>query len=138
MSIDRLTRVNRLLKQEIAETLFRVLNDPGADLGALTVTRVETSSNLRNAHVFVSIRGDATVQSALMARIQRHRRDVQEAIARNVVLKYTPHLNFELDHSIEVGNHVLDVIAKLEQEQPEVFSEHDGADPENDSHEQQL
>ncbi len=119
MSIDRLTRVNQLLKQEVASSLFRIFNDPGADIAAVTVTRVVTSSNLRNARVFVSILGDPAKQDRLMNLLKHHRKDVQAAIARHVVLKYTPHIEFELDHSIEQGDHVLDVIAQLEREDEE-------------------
>lgn len=118
MSIDRLTRVNQLLKQEIAESLFRVINDPGADIASVTVTRVETSSNLRNTRVFVSIRGDEARQQRLLNLIKSHRKDIQGNIARHVVLKYTPHVNFELDHSIEQGDRVLNLLAHLEDEAP--------------------
>ena len=123
MSIDRLTRVNQLLKQEIAESLFRVVNDPGADIGAVTVTRVVTSSNLRQARVFLSIRGDEARQHHLLRKVMSHRRDIQESIARHVVLKYTPHVSFELDHSIEEGDHVLDLIQKIEVEHPELLED---------------
>lgn len=123
MSIDRLTRVNQLLKQEIASSLFRIFNDPRADIAAVTVTRVETSSNLRSARVFISILGDAARQEQLLNLLKHHRKDVQAAVAKNVVLKYTPHITFELDHSIEQGSHVLDVIAQLEQEHPDTFEE---------------
>jgi len=114
MSIDRLTRVNQLVKQEVAGSLFRVINDPGADIAAVTVTRVMTSANLRNARVFVSIRGDQHAQTRLLNLIKSHRRDIQASIAKNIVLKYTPQVSFEMDHSIEQGDHVLDVIARLE------------------------
>jgi len=114
MSIDRLTRVNQLVKQEVAGSLFRVINDPGADIAAVTVTRVMTSANLRNARVFVSIRGDQHTQTRLLNLIKSHRRDIQASIAKNIVLKYTPQVSFEMDHSIEQGDHVLDVIARLE------------------------
>jgi len=117
MSIDRLTRVNQLLKQEIAGSLFRIINDPDADIAAVTVTRVVTSSNLRHTRVYVSIRGDEVKQHRLLNIIKSHRRDIQDVVAKHVVLKYTPQLSFELDHAIEQGDHVLDLIAKLEQQQ---------------------
>lgn len=121
MSIDRLTRVNQLLKQEIAESLFRVVNDPGADIASVTVTRVVTSSNLRNAKVYVSIRGDEAHQEQLLNLIKHHRKEIQSNIAKHVVLKYTPQVSFELDHSIEKGDHILNLIAKLEDENPGNF-----------------
>lgn len=128
MSIDRLTRVNQLLKQEVAETLFRVVNDPGADMGAVTVTRVVTSSNLRRAKVFLSIRGNEEQQRELFSLVLSHRKAVQHAVARDVVLKYTPQLSFEMDHSIEEGDHILEVISKLEQDQPNLFNEDERLD----------
>ncbi|HMP90037.1 MAG TPA: 30S ribosome-binding factor RbfA [Kiritimatiellia bacterium] len=131
MSIDRLTRVNQLLKQEIAESLFRVINDPGADISAVTVTRVVTSSNLRHTRVYVSIRGDESVQRNLMNLIRAHRKDVQQNVARHVVLKYTPQISFELDHSIEAGDQVLNLLARLEDENPEQFEEHDAGEGRN-------
>ncbi len=132
MTIDRLTRVNQLLKQEIAESLFRVFNDPGADIGSVTVTRVVTSSNLRNTRAFISIRGDEARQHELLNLIRSHRRDIQACIAKHVVLKYTPHVTFELDHSIEQGDNVLNLIARLEDEQPETFN----AEPEGSPREE--
>jgi ribosome-binding factor A len=117
MSIDRIQRVNQLVKQEVAESLFRIFNDPGADIAAVTVTRVETSTNLRNAHVYVSILGDDAKQTRLLNLLKRHRTEVQASIAKNVVLKYTPHVHFELDRSIKQGDHVLDIIAKLEHDE---------------------
>lgn len=125
MTIDRLTRVNQLLKQEIAESLFRVVNDPGADIASVTVTRVLTSSNLRSAKAFVSIRGDAARQHELLNLIKSHRKDIQANIARHIVLKYTPHVTFELDHSIEEGDNVLNLLARLEHEHPETFTGED-------------
>ena len=41
MSVDRLTRVNELLKREIGDLLFRVMNENKFDLASVTVTRVE-------------------------------------------------------------------------------------------------
>ena len=127
MSIDRLTRVNQLIKQEVAETLFRVVNDPGADIAAVTVTRVAVSSNLRHARVFVSIRGETDRQQELLNLIQRHRKEVQTALARHVVLKYTPQLTFELDHSIEQGDRVLHLLAELEDDGTAPAGEDDDA-----------
>jgi len=128
MSVDRLTRVNQLLKQEIAESLFRVVNEPGTDMAAVTVTRVVTSSNLRNARAFVSIRGDEETRQKLFNLIRHHRKQIQQGIAKHIVLKYTPQVTFELDLSIEQGDHILGLIAKLENESPEIFAGNDDAE----------
>jgi ribosome-binding factor A len=39
-------------------------------------------------------------------------------VARGVVLKYTPHLKFVIDQSIERGNRVLEILDELEKTSP--------------------
>ena len=73
MSIDRMTRVNELLKREIAETLFRVMGEESYDLSAITVTHVVTNPNLRSARVLVSIRGYHQERDRILSTLQKHR-----------------------------------------------------------------
>ena len=114
MSVKRLTRVNELLKREIATALFRVLNEAGFDLSSVTVTHVITSSDLRTARVLVSIRDHEHERGRMLSLLRHHRSDIQAIVHKNVILKYTPHLSFELDPSIEEGDRVLSLIAQLE------------------------
>ena len=114
MNIDRLNRVNELLKHEIGELLFRVINDNNFDISAITVTRVSTSRNLRHAHVFISIRGHEDVQQRMLAIIKKHRRKIQQRINADIILKYTPRLTFELDTTIEEGDRVLQRLSEIE------------------------
>jgi ribosome-binding factor A len=39
---------------------------------------------------------------------------LQRELAKRVVLKYTPHLHFKLDDSIERGSRVLEIMQDLE------------------------
>jgi ribosome-binding factor A len=119
MNTNRLDRVNELLKREIAAALFRVMNEKGFDLSAVTVTRVITSSNLRSARVMVSIRDHEKERARMMGRLDKHRSEIQQIIHDNVVLKYTPHLTFEMDSSIEQGDRVLSIISQLEANAPQ-------------------
>ena len=119
MSSQRILRINQLIKQEVAETLYRVMNDTGFDMAAVTVTRVQTSNDLRHARVYVSIRGDEAAQERMLHQICRHRGEIRAAVGKHVVIKYTPHISFELDKSIALGSQVLDTIFRIEQEHPE-------------------
>ena len=113
MKTDRLTRVNELLRREIGGVLYRLLDRTQFDLAALTVTHVITGSDLRTARVLVSIRGHEHERRNMLNRIQHLQGEIQEEIAKTVVLKYTPKLTFALDTSIEVGDRVLDILSKL-------------------------
>jgi ribosome-binding factor A len=119
MSSSRLDRINHLLQREVAEMMYRIMNDAGVDLALYTVTGVTTTSDLRTAHVRVSIRAPAEQQPALLHRLSRHRGEFQSAIARHIKIKYTPHVVFELDESIARGDEVLRLIHEIEEQHPD-------------------
>ena len=58
MSVDRLERVNSLLKRVIGEAVFRVMQSDDVSPGLITVTGVTCGKDLRNATVRVSVFGD--------------------------------------------------------------------------------
>lgn len=113
MKSDRITRVNELIRRELATQVYRVVREPDFDPAELTFTRVETAVDLRTARVCVSIRGDAARREQVMGLLRRHRVDFQHALRDHVVLRYTPHLHFTLDLSIEKGQQVLEILDAL-------------------------
>lgn len=119
MRPERLVRINQLLKQEVAEQLFRLVNEPGFDASTVTLTRVLTSSDLRHARVMISVRGTPPEQQATLGLIRQHRKELQTIINQRIKMKYTPQLSIELDESIAKGDTVLALIARMEAEQPE-------------------
>lgn len=116
MSTDRLTRVNELIKREIGTALFQIIRDNEADLSTITITHVQTSANLRNARVLVSIRDTDDKRQQVLSVLRHHRLQLQQVINKNLKIKYTPRLSFELDLSVERGDHVLQVLFELEKE----------------------
>ncbi len=127
---DRLTRVNELLKREIASYLYRVMNQEGFDLSSVTVTHVIVSSNLRQARVLVSIRDHQHDRGSMLRMLRESRQAINQHLRRTVKLKYVPALNFEFDDSLSSGDHVLDILDRLEHENPSL--EHDD-DTESDA-----
>lgn len=114
MSNQRLTRINELLKREIAETLYRELSDVEVDFANVTITRAIISADLRQAHIGVSVRGDEAEWRRTLRALHRHRPAIQAAVHRHMTLKYTPVLIFERDETIAAGDRVLQIIAELE------------------------
>ena len=138
MPIDRLERVNALLRRELAEAFFKVLLSEGLDLAAITVTRVETARNLRNARVYLSILGHEHERGTILHKIGKHRVALQRLVNRDLTLKYTPRLEFRIDTSVEKGDHMLDVLAHLDEpedriQKSEVRSQEKDADPESNA-----
>ena len=114
MKADRITRVNELVRRELGIQLYRVVNRSDFDAAAVTFTHAITSVDLRTCRVLVSIRGEPSEQERVLSLLKRHRADFQEAIHRNVVLRYTPQIHFVLDHSVEQGDHVLQILNQME------------------------
>lgn len=114
MSVDRIERINALIHRELGEAMFRLITDTRFDRSSVTITQVSTARNLRTAHVMVSVRGDEKNQQLMLGIIRRARADLQQAVNRDLSIKYTPVLHFELDPSIRKGDHVLDLLCQLE------------------------
>lgn len=114
MSIDRLERVNALLRREIGDAFFKVFTADTLDLASVTVTKVLTARNLRDATVYVSVFGHVDEKGAYLRKIANKAKELQSLINRDLTLKYTPRLRFELDGSVEKGDRVLDVLSKLD------------------------
>jgi ribosome-binding factor A len=113
MSVNRLERVDSLLKRVIGEAMFRILQTDTVGAGLITVTSVQCARNLRNATVKVSVFGEPEVQRRALAHLVHHTHEFERAINREVRMKFTPQLRFELDHSIEKGDAVLALLDRL-------------------------
>ena len=113
MSTNRMTRVNELLRREVAVCLYRMMDGSEIDLAVVTIVRVETSPDLRHAHIYVSVRGDEDVQKQVMRALARKRKAVQQEVSKHVVLKYTPHYQFQLDRSVAEGDRVLSILSEI-------------------------
>lgn len=113
MGTKRMTRVNELLRREIGAVLFQIVTEADFDLSAVTVTHVVASPSLRHARVLVSIRDHQDERERMLSALRRHRKEIQDRINKDLTLKYTPRLTFELDRSLEQGDHVLELLAEI-------------------------
>lgn len=116
MQSHRLQRVRELLKREIGEVIRREIAI--SEAGLISVNDVGVSGDLHSATVFVSIVGTAEQQKKGIRILTKERKRLQSLVGRAVVLKYTPHLRFVIDDSIEEGNHVLKIIEEIERSLP--------------------
>ncbi len=106
----RQLRVNELVKRELSAIITREINFEGV---LVSINAVDVTPDLKSAHVFVSILGP-TPGASVIDKLEAHRPALQAELSRHVVLKYTPHLVFHLDDSIERGARVLEILQNLE------------------------
>lgn len=106
----RQLRLNELVKRELSGIIARELNFEGV---LVSINDVDVAADMRNAHVFVSVLGSTPGESVLN-KLEENRPALQAELSRRVVLKYTPHLVFHLDRSIERGARVIEILDKIE------------------------
>jgi ribosome-binding factor A len=106
----RLLRVNELLKRELSAMLLREMTFENL---LVTVNQVDVTPDLKSAHVYVSVLGSEGRKDVL-PKLEANRAALQADLSKHVVLKYTPHLVFHLDDSIERGARVLEILQEIE------------------------
>lgn len=112
MASNKLQRTNDDI-QFVLSNLLRQVKDPRVNQGSLiSITRVDTTGDLRYCKVYVSILGEVNekeFKKGVKSASPWLRREL--GIALN--LRYTPELIFELDKSIEYGAHIHSVMESL-------------------------
>jgi ribosome-binding factor A len=107
---NRMRRVNESVRQVLSEALPE-LKDPR--IGFVTVTGVETSTDLRHARVFVSVFGSKRKQQATIDGLTAAHGVLQARIGRELRMKRTPQLTFEYDRTVEEGVRMSKLIDEL-------------------------
>ena len=112
MANNRLARTNDDIQRVLSE-LLRNVKDPRVQQGMISVTRVETTGDLRFAKVWLSVYG-LRDEKDFRRGLRSAAGWLRKELARSMNLRYTPELVFELDHSIEYGAHISQMIQSLD------------------------
>jgi len=107
----RLQRVNELIKRELGDLIIRECRFTAP---LVTVREVDVSPDLKHAHVYISVIGNDEARNQAMATLHAERKQLQQAIAKRVVLKFTPQLHFKIDAAAVRGDRVLNILSELE------------------------
>jgi len=99
MKTHRLARVSEIIREVAAETILFELRDPRVK--QITVTRVETSGDLQNAKVYVSVMGSEKEQLRSVTGLQNAAGFIQSRLAKRLTTRFLPVLTFHLDDGIK-------------------------------------
>ena len=108
----RIERVNELLRQEISRLLTLQIKDTRLN-GVITITRVSTSSDMRNAHVFLSAMGDEETRQNALAGIRSAATYIRRELRSRVSMRYIPFLSYDLDAAQQEANNILDIMDNI-------------------------
>jgi ribosome-binding factor A len=105
---DRMRRVNEAVREVVSARLLEGLRDPR--IGFVTVTSVDTSSDLRQARVYVSVLGSDEQRAETLAGLESAHGLLQQTVATELRMKHTPTLQFVFDESIDRGMRISELL----------------------------
>ena len=112
MASNRIGRINEEIQRELS-SLFRTLKDPRV----LTITHVDTTSDLRYSRIYISAL-DRTDEKDLMRGLKSASGYLRHELGQKLQLRYTPELQFFADDSIAHGAHILDMLHHVKPANP--------------------
>jgi ribosome-binding factor A len=101
-------RVNEAVREVLSAHIGLDLKDPR--IGFVTVTAVETSPDLRNARVFVSVLGDDAEREETLDRLRASHGFLQAKVGTELRMKRTPKLEFVYDQSVDEGMRITELL----------------------------
>jgi len=108
---NRMDKINEELKREISIVISQELKDSQIT-GLISVTKVDTTPDLRFARVYVSMI-NAKSNKGNLARLKKCSGFIRSMIAKKVNLRITPELVFIFDESIEYGSRIDSLIEEI-------------------------
>lgn len=112
MASNRITRINDEIQKEIS-SLIRNLKDPRVQNTMISITKVETTPDLRYAKIYASFLEESRAADALKG-LKSASGYLRRELSHSLQLRYTPELQWALDDSITYGAHLLELINSLE------------------------
>jgi ribosome-binding factor A len=107
---ERMRRVNEAVRETLAEAIGE-LKDPR--IGFVTITAVKTSTDLRQARVYVSVLGNERKRQKTLEGLESAHGVLQAKLATELRMKRTPQLVFEYDPTVEEGVRMSRLIDEL-------------------------
>ena len=111
MASNRINRINEEIQKSLADSL-RSVKDPRVADALISITRVETTPDLRYTKVYVSVLQSEKAGDALKG-LKSAGGYLRRQLGTNLQLRYAPEIVWALDDSITYGAKMLEIINNL-------------------------
>ena len=102
--------------QKELSALLRTVKDPRVANAMLTITHVDTTSDLRYSRIYISaLSGD---EKEMLRGLKSAAGFLRRELGARLKLRYTPELQFVMDDSIAYGAHILDMLHHVKPANP--------------------
>ena len=113
MASNRIARINEEIQRQISADIRRLKDPRVSGSGMVSVTRVDTTGDLRYAKIYVSVL-DKSQEKDVLKGLRSAGGLLRGELGSALGLSYTPELIFEADDSIAYGAHILEVMHDVE------------------------
>lgn len=108
MAKDRINKINEEVMRELAQ-IIRELKDTRIPM-ITSVVAVNVTNDLSYAKAYISVFGDEETQKNALKGLKSASGFIRREIGHRLQLRHTPEFQFELDHSIEYGSKINQMI----------------------------
>ena len=117
MASNRIGRINEEIQRELADQLRRLKDPRVSQVGMVSITRVDTTGDLRYSKIYVSVL-DKNQEKDVLKGLKSASGYLRHQLGQAIDLRYTPELQFFMDDSIAHGAHILDLLNHVKPANP--------------------
>ncbi len=114
MAKERINKINEEVMRELA-VIIRELKDNRIPM-ITSVVSVNVTNDLSYAKAYISVFGDEQVQKDALKGLKSASGFIRREIGHRLNLRHTPEFIFELDHSIEHGSKITQMLRDINKE----------------------
>lgn len=114
---DRIKKVNQLIKKEVSKIILKEVDFPNDVL--VTLTRVDTSSDLKQARIYISCIPDLYSSRALQI-LNRNTGHLQKIINKILLMRIIPRINFLQERGIREAARIEEILEEIKRKKKQV------------------
>jgi ribosome-binding factor A len=122
MGAFRKEKVARVIQEVVGDAIAHRLNDPRVS-PLTTVTRVNVSSDLLSAKVYLTIHGSEVEERQTLRAVQHASGFVQRLVARELTMRHCPDVRFEIDEAAKGTMRTMELLAQNRLDEPDMYIE---------------
>ncbi|MDF2699493.1 MAG: ribosome-binding factor [Haloplasmataceae bacterium] len=112
-------KIQKLEKQIEKEISKIILTDVKDDIGFVTVTGVDLTSDLSFAKVYFTVLGNEEKKASVLKKLGNAKGFIKNTLGKRVQMRKMPELIFSIDESIEYGNKIEGIIKQIKEKENE-------------------
>ncbi len=124
MSKARSKRISEEIRKVVAHAIREEIKDPRVSKLS-TVTKVETTGDLRYTTIYISVFESDEIREQTMEGLNKAKGYIRKLIGESLDIRYTPEPQFKVDNSMEYAMNMSKLIDKVHKEDEEIKKHRD-------------